>query len=70
MRTQLNIYVDDDLYAMPGFDGFVPREGEKVLMQGHEYKVLEISYEFTGVPLTEAHINVSLTDVEAPVKGV
>jgi hypothetical protein len=69
MRTQLNIYVDGNIYVIPGFDGFVPHEGEKVLMQGHEYRVEEIIYEFTGTPLTEAHINVGLTDMEAPVKG-
>lgn len=63
MRTQLNIYVNDDLWAMPGFDGFVPRKNERIIMQNVEYLVKEVIYEFIGSPLQEAHINVVLKKI-------
>jgi hypothetical protein len=61
MRVQLNIYVGEQLFAIPDFGGFVPRKGERVLMQGTLYEVEEVGYEFAGSPLDQAHINVYLT---------
>lgn len=60
IRTQLNLYLDGNMYGMPDFDGFVPRQGERVSLQGKSCVVEEVTYKFDGAPISLAHINVWL----------